>query len=154
MIGRKGRLGRVIYMTNIGTIPDKTSVKVKVGDNVIGTIEEAFLERLRPKDIFVLGGSVYQFKYSKGMTCQVNASVFSPPTIPSWYSEMLPLNFDLAVEIGKLRRLIEDKLNSGKDKEEVVKILGEQAVKKPSGESEENLGYRWYNISKRCFCVF
>ncbi|MBW2998835.1 DEAD/DEAH box helicase, partial [Candidatus Woesearchaeota archaeon] len=58
---RRGKMTRVIYMTNIGTIPDETSIKVKLGETIIGTIEESFLERLKPGDIFVLGGDIYQF---------------------------------------------------------------------------------------------
>lgn len=111
-LGRKGRLSRVIYMTNIGTIPDETSVVVKVGNEIVGTIEESFLEKLRPGDVFVLGGSVYEFKYSRGMVAQVNASVNRPPTVPRWYSESLPLSFDLAMEIGRFRRLMSERLNA------------------------------------------
>ncbi|MEK6868630.1 MAG: helicase-related protein, partial [Nanoarchaeota archaeon] len=37
MIGKRGKLARVLYMTNIGTIPDETSVKVKVGEQFVGT---------------------------------------------------------------------------------------------------------------------
>lgn len=33
----------------------------------------------------------------------------------------------------------------GEDKEAVIKILGEPAVKKPSKESGENLEYWWYS---------
>ena len=36
MIGRRGKMARVLYMTNIGTIPDETSVKVKVGSRLLG----------------------------------------------------------------------------------------------------------------------
>jgi len=71
MIGRRGRMTRVIHMTNIGTIPDETFVTVKVGNEIIGKLDEAFLERLRPGDIFCLGGELYQFLYSRGMTCQI-----------------------------------------------------------------------------------
>ena len=38
MIGKRGKLARVIYMTNIGTIPEETNVKVKIGEQIIGTI--------------------------------------------------------------------------------------------------------------------
>lgn len=123
MIGRKGRMGRVIYMTNIGTIPDETSVKVKVGDYIVGTIEEAFLERLRPGDIFVLGGQVYQFKFSRGMVAQVSASANRPPTVPSWFSEMLPLSFDLSMDIGKFRRYMDDLFTKKKKKEEIIEFI-------------------------------
>ena len=116
MIGRKGKLARVIYMTNIGTIPDETFVTVKVKDEIIGHIDEAFLERLRRGDVFVLGGQRYEFLYSKGTVAFVNASVQKLPTIPSWFSEMLPLSFDLALEIQRFRTLMKDYLkNSSKE---------------------------------------
>ena len=123
MIGRKGKLGRVIYMTNIGTIPDESFVTVKVGEQPIGKIDEAFLERLKRGDVFVLGGERYEFLYSKGMVAYVNASVYRPPTIPSWFSEMLPLSFDLAMEIGKFRRLMEEKFRRNSSKEEILKFI-------------------------------
>lgn len=123
MIGRRGRLARVIYMTNIGTIPDEARVKVKIGPETIGYIDEAFLERMRKGDVFVLGGEKYMFLYSRGMTIQVKSAEFIPPTIPSWFSEMLPLSFDLANEIQKFRFLMEEKLKAGKKKKEIVEFL-------------------------------
>ena len=123
MIGRRGKMGRVIYMTNIGTIPEETAVVVKVGEQAVGTIEEAFLEKLRPGDIFVLGGQVYQFKFSRGMVAQVSASANRPPTVPSWFSEMLPLSFDLALEIGRFRRLMSERFCLNKSKEEILLFI-------------------------------
>jgi len=123
MIGKRGKLARVLYMTNIGTIPDETSVIVKVGDQVMGTIDEAFLERLRPGDVFVLGGNTYQFKFARGMVAQVIASVNRPPTVPRWFSEMLPLSFDLALEIGRFRKLLNEKFCLGKSKEEIIDFI-------------------------------
>ncbi|MAG16426.1 ATP-dependent helicase [Candidatus Woesearchaeota archaeon] len=127
LIGRKGRMSRVIYMTNIGTIPDETFVSVKIAgtDHVVGKIDESFLERLRKTDVFVLGGDKYEFLYAKGMVAYVNASVYRAPTIPSWFSEMLPLSFDLALEIGKFRRLMEEKFNHNKTKKEVLKFIND-----------------------------
>ena len=122
-IGRKGKMGRVIYMTNIGTIPDESYVTVKVGNQVVGKIDEAFLEKLRPGDIFLLGGDVYEFKFSRGQVCQVNASVNRPPTVPSWFSEMLPLSYDLARDIGKFRRLMLEQFNSKKIMEEIMDFI-------------------------------
>ncbi len=116
-IGKKGRMTRVIYMTNIGTIPDQTQIKVKIGDSFIGTIDEGFLERLKPGDIFVLGGDIYQFKFARGTTVQVSGSVSRPPTVPSWFSEQLPLSFDLAEDIQKFRLLMEEKFESSNRKD-------------------------------------
>ncbi|MEM3126864.1 MAG: ATP-dependent helicase [Candidatus Woesearchaeota archaeon] len=125
MIGRHGKMGRVIYMTNIGTIPDETYITVKVGNSAVGKIDEGFLERLKRGDVFVLGGETYEFKFSRGMVAQVQVSVDRPPTVPSWVSEMLPLSFDLALEIGRFRRLMEEKFSSKKKKDEILKFIDE-----------------------------
>ena len=122
-IGRRGKMGRVIYMTNLGTIPDESFVIVKVGTETIGHIDEGFLEKLRPGDVFVLGGDTYQFKYSRGMVAQVVSTVNRPPTVPSWFSDMLPLSFDLANEIGRFRYLMEDKLRHSKSKKDIVEFI-------------------------------
>jgi len=116
-------MGRVIYMTNIGTIPDETFVTVKIGEQTIGKLDEAFVEKLKPGDVFVLGGDTYTFKFSRGMVAQVTASSQRPPTVPRWFSEMLPLSFDLANEIGRFRKLMNEKLCSGKKKEEIIDFI-------------------------------
>ncbi|NOZ80142.1 MAG: ATP-dependent helicase [DPANN group archaeon] len=123
MIGRRGKMARVIYMTNIGTIPDETRVRVKIGDRLIGTLDEGFLERLHRGDVFVLGGASYEFRFSRGMTIQVVASAGRPPTIPAWFSEMLPLSFDLAQDIGKFRKLMDAKLKAEEPEEEIVRFI-------------------------------
>ncbi len=123
MIGRKGKLARVIYMTNIGTIPDETFITVKIGEEVIGYLDEKFLERMKSGDVFNLGGQTYEFNFSRGMVAQVKASPGRPPTIPNWVSEMLPLSFDLALEIGRFRRLMEEKFKSNKSKQEILNFI-------------------------------
>jgi len=123
MMGKRGRLARVLYMTNVGTIPDETSVKVKLNKQFIGRIDEAFLERLKRGDVFVLGGNTYEFRYAQGMTAFVRSSVNRPPTVPSWFSETLPLSFDLAIDIQKFRRFMEEYFDSGTPEDEVMKFI-------------------------------
>jgi intein/homing endonuclease len=117
-IGKRGKLARVIYMTNIGTIPEEGFINVVIHpEQRVGKIDEAFLERMKPGDVFVLGGQRYQFLYTRGMNAYVRASLNRPPTIPSWFSEMLPLSFDLALEIQRFRKLVDEKLNKENKKE-------------------------------------
>jgi ATP-dependent helicase Lhr and Lhr-like helicase len=123
IIGKRGKLARMLYMTNIGTIPDETYVKVKINDLIVGEIDEAFLERLKRGDVFVLGGNRYEFLFARGMTAQVKASIDRPPTIPSWFSETLPLSFDLAIDIQKFRRLMEEKLKNKQTKKEIINFI-------------------------------
>jgi ATP-dependent helicase Lhr and Lhr-like helicase len=124
-IGKRGRMSRVIHMTNIGTIPDSISVKVKIKDQIVGSIDEAFLEKLKKGDIFVLGGNTYQFLFSRGMVAQVKSTAGKKPTVPSWYSESLPLSFDLACDISKFRRYVLDLFVNGKSKEEVLNYIND-----------------------------
>ena len=123
MIGKKGMMSRVIHMTNIGTIPDESYILVKIGEQIIGKLDEAFLEKLRPGDVFVLGGSTYRFKYARGMTAQVSAAVSRPPTIPRWASESLPLSFDLANNIGRFRKLIGEKFCLSRSKKKIIEFI-------------------------------
>jgi ATP-dependent Lhr-like helicase len=129
MIGKKGKLARVLYMTNIGTIPDESFIKVKLQGSkddekaYIGKIDENFLERLKRGDVFVLGGNTYEFLYAQGMTAFVKGSVNRPPTVPSWASETLPLSFDLALEIQKFRRLMNEYFEKDSSKEEIMQFI-------------------------------
>ncbi len=148
-IGKKGKMARVIYMTNIGTIPEESYITVKIGDQTVGMIDEGFLERLRPGDVFVLGGNVYMFKFSRGMVAQVAASLNRPPTVPSWFSEMLPLSFDLAMEICRFRRLMEDRFDRKRSHEEILAFINEHVyVQGNAAESIYQYFYEQYHFSK------
>ncbi len=144
-IGKRGKLGRVIYMTNIGTIPDETFVIVKVGDHVVGNLDEGFLERLKPGDIFVLGGETYEFRFARGMVAQVKSAEGKRPTIPSWFSEMLPLNFDLASEIQRFRFLMDDKFKNKKNKKDILEFVKEYLyLDETTSEAVYNYFYEQY----------
>jgi ATP-dependent Lhr-like helicase len=120
MMGKRGRMARPIYAMNVGTIPDESYVRVVVGDHAVGKLDELFLERLMKGDIFVLGGKIYKFMYCRGMTCHVKPDA-GPPTVPSWFSEQLPLSFGLAMEIQRFRRLLEEQMD--KPREEVLEFI-------------------------------
>ncbi|MEM2925078.1 MAG: ATP-dependent helicase [Methanocellales archaeon] len=126
VFGRRGKYTRVIYYLNLGTIPDEVKIDVyRYSDKrYIGGIEEDFLERLKPEDIFVLGGKLYEFKFARGMRCYVeDAPEEALPTIPAWFSELLPLSFDLALEIQSFREQMKAMLDRGAKQSEVVKFL-------------------------------
>ncbi len=113
-VGKRGKMARVIYLTNIGTIPEESFITVVNEDKKIGVIDEVFLEKMKPGDVFVLGGKKYQFIYTKGMKAYVKSGIKRNPTIPSWFSEQLPLSFDSALEIGKFRKMLNDRFEKMK----------------------------------------
>ncbi|MBM3246979.1 ATP-dependent helicase [Candidatus Pacearchaeota archaeon] len=124
-IGKRGKLARVIFMTNLGTIPDESFIEVKLAPSGehIGVIDEGFLERMKKGDVFVLGGSKYIYLYTRGMNLYVRGTVDRPPTIPSWFSETLPLSFDSALEINRFRQLILEKFESKQNKKEILEFI-------------------------------
>ncbi len=96
LVGKRGKLARVIYMTNIGTIPDSFTCDVftRADDEWVGTLDEAYLDTLEPGDVFVLGGDRFEFRYRRGSKVYADRTS-ARPTVPSWFSERLPLSYDL-----------------------------------------------------------
>jgi len=146
MMGRRGKYARVIYTLNIGTIPDEVKIKVRtIEGKFVGFIEEAFLERLIKGDVFVLGGKTYEFVKARRNTAYVIHVKEKRPTIPSWFSEQLPLSFDLALEIGKFRermlRMVEKK-----KKKEVIKFLKENYY---ANDAVANAIYDYFKLQLR-----
>jgi ATP-dependent helicase Lhr and Lhr-like helicase len=125
-IGKRGKMARVLYMTNLGTIPEESfvTVKLQTGDK-IGAIDESFMNRMHKGDVFVLGGSKYAYLYTKGMNLYVRPAPDKNPTIPSWFSETLPLSFDTALEISRFRKELRKRFEKKIDKEKIKEFIRE-----------------------------
>jgi len=153
-IGKRGKLARVIYMTNIGTIPEESFITVVIGsgekkDFKVGVIDEGFLEKMRQGDVFVLGGKKYEFMFAKGMKIYVKPALRKNPTIPSWFSEQLPLSFDSAIEIGKFRIKVSKLFEKKAKKEEIIEFIKEYCyVGQDVAEVIYNYFYEQHNYAK------
>ncbi len=135
VFGRK-RTARMIYYQNIGVIPDESKAHVfTIDGKYVGDLEEAFVEYLVPGDLFVLGGRVYEYIRSHGFRVVVKPADGARPTVPSWFSEMLPLAYDSALEVGRFRRIVADKIKS-MDRESIVKwLMKEYRLQRHGAES-------------------
>mgnify|MGYP000197526032 CR=1 FL=1 len=114
LMGKRGRLARVIYMTNIGTIPDSFTCDVftRSGEEWVGQLDEEYLDTLESGDVFVLGGDNFEYRYRRGSKVYVDHTS-ARPTVPSWFSERLPLSYDLGREILAFQRELLDHLERG-----------------------------------------
>ena len=79
----KKKGSRMIYFMNLGTIPEEANYRVITSHgSVAGELSEKFVERLSPRDVFVLGGRSFEFVRSKGMTASRRPTAGSPPCPP------------------------------------------------------------------------
>ncbi|MHA1224673.1 MAG: hypothetical protein ACTSP3_15730 [Candidatus Heimdallarchaeaceae archaeon] len=110
---------RIIFYTNIGTIPENADYRVELETyrTRLGVLSEKFVERLNPGDIFVLGSHTYQFKRTVGSRVVVTEAFGRRPTIPNWVGEELPRSFELSLQIGRFIDFISKKIQNNKEGE-------------------------------------
>jgi ATP-dependent Lhr-like helicase len=146
LIGKRGRLARVIYMTNIGTIPDSFTCDVltRADSEWVGQLDESYLDTLEKGDVFVLGGEHFEYRYRRGSKVYVDRTS-GRPTVPSWFSERLPLSYDLGREILAFQRQLLTKLQRGGEPEVRVWLrefpLDENSVRAITRMFDEQVRY-------------
>lgn len=81
----------------IGTISSDSEMTVKwMNGTRLGTVEEAFIGRLKPGDDFGFAGRVLRLVQVKDMTAYVRASKARRTLVPRWQGGRLPLSVELA----------------------------------------------------------
>ena len=85
------------HRLSIGTIVSDASFAVKyVGGGRIGTVEEWFINQLRPGDVFWFAGRPLEFVRVKELTAFVRRSREQKGKIPSWQGGRMPLSSYMA----------------------------------------------------------
>jgi ATP-dependent helicase Lhr and Lhr-like helicase len=90
------------HRMHIGTIVSDPMLKVKfLGGGFVGVIEEWFIARMQPGDVFTLAGRTLEFVMIKDMTCLVRKSNAKKSMIPSWQGGRMPLSANLGFMLRK-----------------------------------------------------
>ena len=90
------------HRMHIGTIVSDAMLKVKfMSGGFIGVIEEYFISKLKPGDVFTLAGRNLEFVMIKEMTVQVRKSNSKKSIVPSWNGGRLPLSSQLGFMLRK-----------------------------------------------------
>jgi ATP-dependent Lhr-like helicase len=104
----------------IGTIGSDAAMRVKwASGGELGTIDEAFVSRLRPKQLFVFAGRVLQLVQVKDMTAYVRLAARASRHVPRWQGTRLPLSVALGEAVLRL-----------------LESVGEPALARPRRASE------------------
>jgi ATP-dependent Lhr-like helicase len=109
------------HRLSIGTIVGDTSLFVKfVSGKYLGTIEEGFISRLNPGDVFWFAGKSLELVRIKEMEVHVRKSKRAKGLVPSWQGGRMPLSSQMSAMI----RLKIDEVVRGTDFDEEMKFLG------------------------------
>jgi ATP-dependent Lhr-like helicase len=108
------------HRLSIGTITSELSLRVSwLSGGSLGTIEESFISKLKPGNVFWFAGRSLEFIKVKEMTAYVKKSNAKKGMIPSWAGGRMPLSSQLsAVFRDKL-----DEVAHGIEKDEEVIAL-------------------------------
>ncbi len=90
------------HRMHIGTIVSDAMVKVKfLSGGFIGVIEEWFISRLNPGDVFTLAGRNLEYIMIKDMAVLVKKSTSKKSIVPSWMGGRMPLSSNLGLMLRK-----------------------------------------------------
>ncbi|RCL26455.1 DNA ligase-associated DEXH box helicase [Pseudomonas sp. AFG_SD02_1510_Pfu_092] len=89
------------HRMSIGTIVSDASLQLKYwskggGGKVLGSVEEAFIARLRPGDTLVFAGRVLELVRVENMTAYVRRSSARKAAVARWNGGRMPLSSELA----------------------------------------------------------
>jgi ATP-dependent helicase Lhr and Lhr-like helicase len=96
----KNRRIAMRHRLQIGTIVSEAMLRAKfVSGGYIGMIEEWFVSRLEPGDVFTLAGRRLEFVMIKDMTVLVKKSNAKKSMVPSWQGGRMPLSANLGKKL-------------------------------------------------------
>jgi len=126
-------MGRRIAMRHrlhIGTIVSDSMLKVKFfSGGYIGVIEEYFISRLEPGDVFTLAGRNLELVMIKDMTVLVKKTNAKKSTVPSWNGGRMPLSANLGKKLRETFNLAFEKKTAKPIELQVLKPLFDRQEK-------------------------
>ncbi|MGH2552301.1 MAG: ligase-associated DNA damage response DEXH box helicase [Chitinophagaceae bacterium] len=108
----KSRKIAMRHRLHIGTIVSDSMMKVKlITGGYVGVIEEYFISRLEPGDVFTLAGRNLEFIMIKDMTVLARKSNSKKSKVPSWNGGRMPLSANLGKMLRKQMTICSQQLN-------------------------------------------
>jgi ATP-dependent Lhr-like helicase len=112
----KNRRLAMRHRLNIGTIVSDAMVRVQMQyGGYLGTIEEYFISRLQPGDVFIMAGKTLALVGMKDMTALVRTSNSKKALVPSWVGGRMSLTANL----GHILRQTFNEVLSGSSQPEI-----------------------------------
>ena len=100
------RGGATVVQQNAGTIPEYAEYAVHAEDykKKLGTLDEAFVQKLRPGQRFVLGTRTWELSRVDRNRVYVRDARGRTPTVPYWFGpDIIPRSFKLGEQVASFR---------------------------------------------------
>lgn len=112
------------HRLHIGTIVSEAMLKVKfMTGGYVGVIEEYFISRLEPGDVFTLAGRNLELVMIKDMTVLVKKSNAKKSQVPSWVGGRMPLSANLGKKLRETLNQVFYPMKAGKQREIELEAL-------------------------------
>lgn len=109
------------HRLGIGAIVSDAVMRVKfLNGGFVGTIEEWFISRLKPGDVFWFGGRSLELVRVKGLDVTVRASHQKEGMVPSWMGGRMPLS----AQLGKVLRMKLQEAFEDRAVDEELRLIG------------------------------
>jgi ATP-dependent Lhr-like helicase len=116
------------FFNNLSMIPDEKDYLVMDIENeaAIGILQEAFVaEYAKPGVKFTLRGSPWKILNIHNDKIYVKAEDDPTGAIPSWVGEEIPVPYEVAIEVGRIKAQVEEEIQAGKSRSEVASVLSQ-----------------------------
>ncbi len=117
------------YFENLSMIPDEKQYLVieESDDSAVGILDEAFMaEYGKPGTKFIIRGSPWQIIHVSGDKVHVKSVDDPTGAIPSWIGEEIPVPFEVAQDVGAIRKVVEEQIEIGVSKEQIASKLSQE----------------------------
>ena len=117
------------YFGNLSMIPEEKQYLVvdESANSAIGILDEAFMaEYGKPGIKFIIRGSPWKILHISGEKVFVKPVDDPAGAIPSWIGEEIPVPFEVAQEVGRIRDIVEERLKQGFPPEKIAEELSEE----------------------------
>jgi len=117
------------YFENLSVIPDQKSYRVidTTTNTSVGTLDEEFIaSHGSPGSSFIVRGRPWKIISVDERKVYVEGINDIESAIPAWEGELIPVPFEVAQEVGILRKEIEKMLKRGVKKDEVILKIKEK----------------------------
>jgi len=112
---KKRKNGLLYYFTNLSTIPDTKNYKIinTLTNEPVGSLDEEFVALHGDQNTtFIVKGEPWRILSVEGRRIFVEPSSDIEAAIPGWESELIPVPYEVAQEVGSLREFVKNELNN------------------------------------------